>query len=139
MNVFVEAASLVAIAYATFAVVSFLEIKNKYQPLESEEERLLQGSYRDVGRDYYTTQKGRGAEETLDDTASTSTGKKSNKNNKKKKLRKGRKSTTASAVCRSKREGQPRAFAVSTGYPRHHCTRRGFVTITSSARIPLHI
>jgi hypothetical protein len=31
MNIFIEAAGLVAIAYATFAVVSFLEIKNKYE------------------------------------------------------------------------------------------------------------
>lgn len=35
MNVFVEALGLVAIAYATFAVVSFIEIKNKYQGSET--------------------------------------------------------------------------------------------------------
>jgi len=134
MNVFLEAASLVAIAYVTFAVVSFLEIKNKYQPLESEEERLLQGSYRDVGRDYYKGKKQSsvgGVEQTFDDTTSS---KKNNSSNKKKKSRKGRKSTTASAVYRSNR-----AFVVLTR--REHCivphtTRRGFVSITSSARIP---
>ena len=31
INVFVEAIGLVAIAYATFGVVSFLEVKNKYE------------------------------------------------------------------------------------------------------------
>ena len=35
INVFVEALGLVAIAYATFAVVSFLEIRNKYQGSET--------------------------------------------------------------------------------------------------------
>lgn len=50
MNVFVEAFGLIAIAYATFAVVSFMEIRNLSKPLESEE-LLERGRERSVTRD----------------------------------------------------------------------------------------
>lgn len=55
INVFVEAIGLVVIAYATFGVVSFLEVKNKYEGggasgPQSDDDEFGVGSVRDVQR-----------------------------------------------------------------------------------------
>lgn len=50
INVFVEAIGLVVIAYATFGVVSFLEVKNKYEGGAQSDDEFGVGSGREVWR-----------------------------------------------------------------------------------------
>ena len=51
INVFVEAIGLVAIAYATFGVVSFMEVKNKYEGSSSSFDETGAGRYNRSGDD----------------------------------------------------------------------------------------